>query len=85
LLRLCLIKLLCTGSFSLPSGDAEGGYQWVQTPDGWALYWEAPSALTAAEGGALGHGVIRVSSRVLAFAHRLLFRYKNSDVSNSNL
>jgi hypothetical protein len=32
---LCLVKLLCPGSFSLPSGDAEGGYQWeVQTPDG---------------------------------------------------
>jgi hypothetical protein len=38
-----------------------------------------------AEGGALGHGVVRVSSRVLAFAYRLLFRYKNSDVSNLNL
>jgi hypothetical protein len=36
LLRLYLVKLLCAGSFSLPSGDAEGGYQWeVQTPDGW--------------------------------------------------
>jgi hypothetical protein len=32
---LCLAKLLCTGSFSLPYGDAEGSYQWeVQTPDG---------------------------------------------------
>jgi hypothetical protein len=41
--------------------------------------------LTAAEGGTLGHGVIRVSSRVLAFAYRLLFRCKNSDASNSNL
>jgi hypothetical protein len=40
---------------------------------------------TAAEGGALGHGVTRVSSRVLAFSYRLLFRCKNSDVSNSNL
>jgi hypothetical protein len=38
--------------------------------------------LTAAEGSALGHDVARVSLRVLAFAYRLLFRYKNSDVSN---
>jgi hypothetical protein len=38
-----------------------------------------------AEGGDLGHGVARVSLRVLAFAYRLLFCYKNSDVSNSNL
>jgi hypothetical protein len=41
--------------------------------------------LTAAEGGALGHGVARVSSRVLDFAYRLLFRCKNSDVLNLNL
>jgi hypothetical protein len=40
---------------------------------------------TAAEGGALGHGVARVSSRVLAFAYRLLFRCKKSDISNSNI
>jgi hypothetical protein len=86
LLGLCLIKLLCAGSFSLPSSDVEGGYQWkVQTPDDWAPYWEAPYALTAAEGGALGHGVARVSSRVLAFAYHLLFRCKNSDVLNLNI
>jgi hypothetical protein len=41
--------------------------------------------LTAAEGDALGHDVTRVLSRVLAFVYRLLFRCKNSDVSNSNL
>jgi hypothetical protein len=41
--------------------------------------------LTAAEGGALGHGVTCVLSRVLAFAYRLLFRCKNSDVSNLNI
>jgi hypothetical protein len=41
--------------------------------------------LTAAEGSALGHSVARVSSRVLAFTYHLLFRCKNSDVSNSNL
>jgi hypothetical protein len=41
--------------------------------------------LTAAEGGVLGHGVARVSSRVLVLSYRLLFRCKNSDVSNSNL
>jgi hypothetical protein len=40
--------------------------------------------LTAAEGGALGHDVARVSSRVLAFAYHLLFHCKNSDISNSN-
>jgi hypothetical protein len=34
---------------------------------------------------ALGHGVTHVSSRVLAFTYRLLFRCKNSDVSNLNL
>jgi hypothetical protein len=73
LFRLYLVKLLCAGSFSLPSGDAECGYKWeVQTPDGWALYWEASCALTAAEAGALGHGVTCVSLRVLAFAYRLL-------------
>jgi hypothetical protein len=28
---------------SLPSDDAEGGYQWeIQTPGDWAPYWEAP-------------------------------------------
>jgi hypothetical protein len=41
--------------------------------------------LTAAECGALGHGVAHVSSRVLAFAYCLLFHCKNSDVSNLNL
>jgi hypothetical protein len=41
--------------------------------------------LTAAKGGALGHGVPCVSSRVLASTYRLLFRCKNSDVSNSNI
>jgi hypothetical protein len=42
LLRLCLIKLLCVVTFPLPSSDAEGSYQWeVQTPDGWAPYWQA--------------------------------------------
>jgi hypothetical protein len=30
---------LCAGSLSLPSGIAEGDYQWeVQTPDGWTPY-----------------------------------------------
>jgi hypothetical protein len=86
LLKFYLVKLLCAGSFSLPSGDADGGYQWeVQTPNSWAPYWEAPKALTAAEDGALGHGVARVSSRVLAFTFHLLFHCKNSDVSNSNI
>jgi hypothetical protein len=86
LLRLCLVKLLCAGSFFLPSGDAEGGYQWeVHVLDGWAPYWEAPKALTVAEGGTLGHGVVRLSSIVLAFAYRLSFCYENSDVLNSNL
>jgi hypothetical protein len=61
---------MCVGSFSLPSGDDEGGYQWeVQTPDGWTLYWEA---LTTAEGGALGHGVACVLSRVFTSAYRLI-------------
>jgi hypothetical protein len=33
---------LCPCSFSFPSGDAEGGYQWeVQTPDDWTSYWKA--------------------------------------------
>jgi hypothetical protein len=41
--------------------------------------------LTAAEGGTIGHGVARVLLRVLAFTYRLLFCYKNSDVSNLNL
>jgi hypothetical protein len=41
--------------------------------------------LTAAEGDTLGHGVACVSSRVLASAYRLLFRCKNSDVSNLNV
>jgi hypothetical protein len=41
--------------------------------------------LTAAEGGTLLHVVARISLRVLAFAYRLLFRCKNSDVSNLNL
>jgi hypothetical protein len=37
------LNYLCAVSFSLPSGDAEGGYQWeVQTPDGWTPYWEVP-------------------------------------------
>jgi hypothetical protein len=41
--NLCLVEFLCAASFSLPSGDAEGGYQWeVHTADGWAPYWEAP-------------------------------------------
>jgi hypothetical protein len=40
--------------------------------------------LIAAEGGDLGHGVTHVSSRALAFAYCLLFRCKDSDVSNSN-
>jgi hypothetical protein len=36
------LNYLCAVSFSLPSGDAEGSYQWkVQTPDGWTPYWEA--------------------------------------------
>jgi hypothetical protein len=71
---------------SLSSGDAEGDCQWeVQTPDGCTSYWEAPQALTVVEGGALEHGVTGVSSRVLAFAYRLLFRCKNSDVSNLNI
>jgi hypothetical protein len=45
----------------------------VGGPDsyGWTPYWEAPQALTTAEGSALGHGVARVSSRVFAFAYRL--------------
>jgi hypothetical protein len=41
--------------------------------------------LIAAEGGALGYGVVRVSLRVLAFRYHLLFRCKNSDVSNLNI
>jgi hypothetical protein len=41
--------------------------------------------LIAAEGGAVVHGVTHVSSRVLAFAYRLLFRCKSFDVSNLNL
>jgi hypothetical protein len=42
LLRLYFVKLLCACNFSLPSGDTEGVYQWeVQTPNGWASYWEA--------------------------------------------
>jgi hypothetical protein len=83
---LYLVKLLCVCIFSLPSGDADDNYQWeVQTPDGWVPYWEAPYALTAAEGGDLGHSVARVSSRVLVFAYRLLFHCKNSDVSKLNL
>jgi hypothetical protein len=41
--------------------------------------------LTAAEGGALGYGVARALSRVLAFAYHLLFHCNNSNVSNSNL
>jgi hypothetical protein len=62
---------MCTCSFSLPSGDAEGGYQWeVQTLDGWTLYWKVSYALTTTEGDALGHSVICVSLRVLAFAYR---------------
>jgi hypothetical protein len=28
MLRLCLVNLLCAGSLSLPSGDAEGSYKW---------------------------------------------------------
>jgi hypothetical protein len=73
LLRLCLVELLCAASFSLPSGDAKGGYQWeVQTLDSWTLYWEMPYALTAAEDGTLGHGVASVSSRVLTFAYHLI-------------
>jgi hypothetical protein len=41
--------------------------------------------LTVAEGDALGHGVVRVSSKVLAFAYHLLFHCKKSDVLNLNL
>jgi hypothetical protein len=41
--------------------------------------------LTAAEGGTLGHGVVRVSLIVLAFNYHLLFRYNNSGVSNLNI
>jgi hypothetical protein len=67
LLRSYLVELLYAGSFSLLSGDSEGSYQWeVQTPDGWTPYWEVPYALTATEGGTLGHGVAHVLSRVLA-------------------
>jgi hypothetical protein len=57
----------------------------VQTPDGWAPYWEAPYALTATKGGTLGKGVTHVSLRVLVFAYRSLFCCKKSDVSNLNL
>jgi hypothetical protein len=41
--------------------------------------------LSAAGGGTLGHGVVRVSSRVLVFVYCLLFRCMNSDVSNLNI
>jgi hypothetical protein len=69
---LCLVELLCSGSFCLPSNDVEGGYQWeVQTPNGWTPYWEVTYALTATVGGALGHGVTSVLSRVLSFAYHL--------------
>jgi hypothetical protein len=68
-----LLNYLYAGSFSLPFGDAEGGYQWkVQTPDSWTPYREEPKVLTTAEGGATGHGVACVSSRVFAFAYHLI-------------
>jgi hypothetical protein len=41
--------------------------------------------LAAVEGGTLGHGVSHVLLRVLAFTYHLLFRRKNSDVSNLNI
>jgi hypothetical protein len=72
-----MLIYLCAGSSSLPSGDAEGGYQWeVQTQDSWILNWEAPLALTVAEGGTVGHGVTCVSSSVSLPYLRLLFRCK---------
>jgi hypothetical protein len=43
LLSLCHVELLCARSFSFPSGNAEGGYQWeVQTLNDWTPYWEVP-------------------------------------------
>jgi hypothetical protein len=68
-----LLNYLYAGSFSLPFGDAEGRYQWmVQTSDSWTPYWEAPKAMTTAEGGTIGHGVTCVSSRVFAFVYHLI-------------